>query len=106
MITVTVYGSSGEMRGFTAKGHAEFSESGQDIICAAASVLMINTVNAIDTLTDNHVVAEEKDGFLTCVFPEGVDEEGMLLIETMLLGLTQIQDDYDGKYLQVVMKEE
>ena len=106
MITVTVYGSDGALKKFTAQGHAEFSEKGQDIICAAASVLMINTVNAIDSLTGNTVVAEEKDGFLTCSFPNGVDEEGMLLFEAMLLGLTQIQDDYEGQYLQVVMKEE
>ena len=106
MITVTVLSSSGRLSGFEAEGHAQFAEEGQDIICAAASVLMINTVNAIEVLSGNSVVAEEEDGHLVCRFPNGLDGEGMLLMNAMLLGLTQIQDDYDGAYLQVVMKEE
>ena len=91
MITVTVYSRTG------LPSH---------VIALAASMLMINTVNAIEVLTQNGVMAENQDGFLTCVFPAGLDDEGMLLMEAMLLGLTQIQDDYKGEYLQVVMKEE
>ena len=54
MIRVTIYqNEKKECEGFLAKGHAGFSETGQDIVCAAASVLMINTVNAIEAFADD-----------------------------------------------------
>ena len=56
MIRVTIYqNEKKECAGFLAKGHAGFSEAGQDIVCAAASVLMINTVNAIEEIGRAHV---------------------------------------------------
>ena len=106
MINVTVFSRNGRITGFEAAGHAESSPEGPDIICAACSVLMINTVNAIEVLTGNSVIADDEDGHLVCQFPNGLDQEGMLLIQTMLLGLTQIRDDYDGQYLQVTMTDQ
>ena len=37
--------------GFSIKGHAGYAEHGQDIICAAVSVLAQNTVNSIEQFT-------------------------------------------------------
>ncbi len=49
MIHVTIYqNKKGEYTGFSATGHAGYAKAGEDIVCAAASVLMINTVNALE----------------------------------------------------------
>ncbi len=45
--------NKGSMLGFKAHGHAGFSEEGQDIVCAAVSVLTINTLNAIEKFADD-----------------------------------------------------
>ena len=48
MINVTIYkDSSDQFVGFEFDGHAEADEYGRDIVCAAASVLSINTINSI-----------------------------------------------------------
>ena len=49
MIHVVIYqNEKEECTGFQTEGHAEYADPGQDIVCAAASVLIINTMNAIE----------------------------------------------------------
>ena len=57
--------------GFSIKGHAGYAEHGQDIICAAVSVLAQNTVNSIEQFTDDTFSGEidEKTGSLAVSFP-------------------------------------
>ena len=47
MITITVKKRNGNYLEFVSKGHAGYAEEGQDIVCAAVSVLVINTVNSL-----------------------------------------------------------
>ena len=105
MITVTVWKKDGEFNKIESKGHAGFDEEGRDIICAAVSALMVNTVNSIDSFTDDiiHVVSEE--GYLSLEFIVGPGRDSGLLIDSLMLGLSQIQDSYDRAYLKVIAKE-
>ena len=51
--------------GFEISGHAGFANHGEDIVCAAVSVLSINTANALTELTSNKVnVQMNDDGYL------------------------------------------
>ena len=46
MIKATIYKTGRhEYAGFDISGHAEYSESGSDIVCAAVSAIVINTIN-------------------------------------------------------------
>ena len=49
-------------------GHAGYADAGSDIICAAVSVLVFNTLNAIESYTDDtmNVVTNDEAG-LRCV---------------------------------------
>ncbi len=105
MITVTVWKKDGEFYKIESSGHAGFAEKGRDIICAAVSALLVNTVNSIDSFTDDiiHVVSEE--GYLSLEFIVGPGRDSGLLIDSLMLGLSQIQDSYDRAYLKVIAKE-
>ncbi len=105
MITVTVWKRDGESYKIESSGHAGFAEKGHDIICAAVSALLVNTVNSIDSFTDDiiHVVSEE--GYLSLEFIVGPGRDSGLLIDSLMLGLSQIQDSYDRAYLKVIVKE-
>ena len=46
-------------RGFSVSGHAGYENAGKDIICASVSALVINTVNAVDALTENVCACEQ-----------------------------------------------
>ena len=45
-------------------GHAGFDQSGRDIVCAAISILVINTINSIEELAAEKIIvdADEKAG--------------------------------------------
>lgn len=105
MITVTVTKKDRSYREFISRGHAGYAEEGQDIICAAVSALVINTVNSLETLTHDRISVKEKDGFVSFSFTEPVSEGGALLMDSLVLGLTEIENSYSKKYLKVKVRE-
>ena len=96
-----------EYVGFTCSGHAGYDEHGRDIVCAALSMLVINTVNAIDALTDCRltVTTNEADGEMKVIFPDAASEDAKLLIDTMLLGIRGVIEEYGSAYATLIMKE-
>ncbi len=108
MITANFFkNSQGQYVGFSLSGHAGYADRGEDIVCAAASVLAINTANSIDTFTDDKFTADtdEQSGTLSLSFDMIPSEQSILLIDSLLLGLTGIKDEYGSKYLQILIKE-
>ena len=96
-----------EYVGFTCSGHAGYDVHGKDIVCAALSMLVINTVNAIDTLTDCRltVTTDETDGEIKVFFPDAASEDAKLLIDAMLLGIRGVIEEYGSTYAALTMKE-
>ena len=81
------------------------AEEGQDIVCAAVSVLVINTVNSLETFTDDQFEVQEDDGYVSFHFTAPVTERGTLLMDSLILGLTEIEHSYNNRYLTVKVKE-
>ena len=46
------------------KGHANYDISGQDIICASVSSIVITSINMIITFDQDSITYEEKDGYI------------------------------------------
>ena len=105
MITIKVRKKNGSYEEFISKGHAGYVEAGQDIVCAAVSVLVINTVNSLETFTDDQFEVQEDDGYVSFHFRNDLSERGMLLMDSLLLGLTEIAGSYNNRYLTVKVKE-
>ena len=107
MTTILVKKTKDGYRGFTCTGHAGYAESGHDIVCAAVSVLVINTINAIEDFAKEpmEVVAGEDDGVIDVVFLNPVNEQTALLMDTMILGLKDIEKQYGKKYLRLKFEE-
>mgnify|MGYP003291984497 FL=1 len=105
MITVEIRKSNGEYTGFSSKGHAGYAEAGYDIICAAVSALTVNTINSIEKFTDDAFKAEAKDGMLRWKFTKfPLSKETHLLMDSLILGLYDIQENYGKKYIKIVEK--
>ncbi len=107
MTEIEIVKNQGEYRGFECHGHSGFAEEGDDIVCAAISVLTFNTVNSIDYLTDDEisVTTNEKEGDMQCYFLGKPSKEAILLIDSMILGLESISAQYGAQYLKIVIKE-
>ena len=94
--------------GFLSENHAGFSESGTDIICAAVSMLTINTMNAIEQFTGDDFLqeADPETARIRFEIRGEVSKEAELLLKTMVLGLQSLEDDDNySAYIDVVFKE-
>ena len=107
MITITIYQNHEDVTGFRCIGHSGYAESGSDIICAGVSALVINTINSIDSLTNSsfHLETEEESGLIDFTFEESADHDAQLLVESMILGLKGIQNDYGNEFIILDFKE-
>ncbi len=108
MIQVTVFRDScKQVRGIEYKGHADYAEYGQDIICSAVSALTLNMANSVEAFTDDPFegqVDEEKGGF-TFHFTGTVSRESKLLMDSLILGITNIRETYGNEYINIRFRE-
>ena len=109
MTEITIYKTkAGEYREFTCDGHAAYADYGQDIVCAAISVLVINTVNALAEITQEpiQVEADEKAGRIRCFFlRHPLKETSVALMDSLALGLSRIEAQYGKKHCKLTFKE-
>lgn len=104
MIKVSIYkNAEGIYTGFKSSGHAGFADYGSDIVCAAVSVLVINTVNSIEQFTSDKfdIKTDEESGLIEFKFSSTVSNESNLLLSSMVLGLQGIQRDYGNEYIKL-----
>ena len=97
----------GEYRELKCSGHAEFARPGQDIVCAALSVLVINTLNSLEELCGLAIQpdTDEESGLIACRFPDDMDEKAVLLLDSLVLGCVTIEKQYGRKYCKVKFEE-
>jgi uncharacterized protein YsxB (DUF464 family) len=88
----------GRYRGFTFSGHAGYAEPGFDIVCAAISILSHTFMAGLEAIVKLplQIKADESSGYLDCTWVKHDDklEQIQLLVETMRLGLSEIQEQY------------
>jgi uncharacterized protein len=105
MIKVSFYkNAEGKINGFRCLGHAGFADDGQDIVCAAVSVLVINTVNSIERFTSDtfDFKKDEKKGAIDFKIISKLSDESSLLLNSLFLGLQGIRKDYGQRYIKMI----
>ena len=104
MIKVSVYKNAENLiTGFTLSGHADYSEYGSDVVCAAVSALVINTINSIENFTSDkfRIEQDEKNGFLEFHVISSMSNNSNLLLSSLALGLQGIEEEYSDKYIKL-----
>ena len=110
MTKITFYQRvDGTFQGFHSQDHAGYSAEGQDIVCAAGSFWFLSWLilcAARHELTDDHyqIDVNQEDAEIDVVFTEELSEEGSLLLRSLILGLTSVEEEH-GQYLDVIFKE-
>ena len=91
----------GNVTGFHVSGHAGFAEHGSDVICAGVSVLVINCINSIEQFSNPKfdLIQNEKDGVIDFTCKEPLDDRAVVLLQSLLYGLKEIQDTYGKEYV-------
>ena len=104
MITAMVIKHNKRYQTFICKGHSGFADAGKDIVCSAVSILVINTANSLEKLTNSKVKGVD-NGSLRWDFIEEPDEKGQLLMDSLVLGLKSIEKKYGNNYLKLIIEE-
>ena len=105
MIHVTIQTRNQEYKAVISTGHADYAEAGEDIVCSAVSILLINTANSVEKFTDSFKGSDSDDGVLTLVLKDHPDHDAKLLIDSLILGLESIQEEYGKEYLVIDYRE-
>ncbi len=88
MIHANIIRNGKVIEGFDITGHAGFAETGEDIVCAAVSVLAINTINKNGGLLQVALSDEGRN-----------DPAVQLILSSLELGLKDVEQSYP-KYIK------
>ena len=112
---IIIKNSKAEYTGFICNGHAGYAKKSlffrqPDILCSSISTLVINTINCLEKITyetDNMTCDTNEDsGYISCQFMQPItNEKSIVLLDAMVLGLTELSKEYGSEYLQVKFEE-
>ncbi|AOZ96383.1 hypothetical protein SAMN02745247_02699 [Butyrivibrio hungatei DSM 14810] len=109
MTTITITKSSNDTyKCIECNGHAGFAEYGEDIVCAAVSVLTINLINSIEKFTDDEIDLEQDEdkGIIRLKFRNEPGSDSDLLLKSFELGVSSIFQQYGKKFLNIKFRRE
>lgn len=112
MITVTIHhDEKRHVSAFEFSGHAEYDETGKDLVCAGASTIAIGTVNAIFALMNiepNIEQAAENGGYLRVDLPTDLnteaDEKLQLIVQVMTAQVYSMVQNY-GQFIEITYNQ-
>ena len=111
MINVTVsVDSDHRYHGISFLGHAGYADDhqeGQELVCAAVSALVLNMVNSIEQFTDDLFEADqdEEAGGFNFRFTDHISPESRLLMNSLVFGLQNIEEEYGEPYIKIRFEE-
>ena len=100
MITAVLYREGENLTGCRLKGHSGWAESGNDIVCAGASILTCSCVNTLESVYGIVPLVHEenaKKGILDFDLPEMTEEENrkaQILMSMLRQGLCDLSAEY------------
>lgn len=107
MINVKFIEKDGLLLSFNIKGHADYKNSGEDIVCSAVSAVSQTTLLGLLEVIKVSPLYSMKEGFLQ-VNIDKLDEDSInkcqILMKTMLKGLLNMELGY-GNYIKVTVEE-
>ena len=75
--------------GITVSGHANYAETGKDIVCAGVTALTQTLIRALEGLTKDEIEYGRAD-----IYHGNLSEEGKLLVDSFFIGVCSIADEF------------
>ena len=107
MTTVRVKRDENGVCGLRVHGHAGYAECGEDIVCAAASILITTCANALQSVANitPDLEVTEKPALIAVDLPKGLsptqDHDARIILTTILQGFSDVAAQYP-RYLQII----
>ncbi|NLL17906.1 MAG: ribosomal-processing cysteine protease Prp [Clostridia bacterium] len=105
MVTVELFLAEDDyIQAFQVEGHAGAAPYGEDIVCAAISILSQTAVVGLNHFLSLAPEVMIQEGLLRCTLPEKLNaeekERAQVILNTMSLGLEALEPNY-GKYFKI-----
>ncbi|HEY4544117.1 MAG TPA: ribosomal-processing cysteine protease Prp [Tissierellaceae bacterium] len=111
MIEVVLKTRDKNLLGFEVSGHAQYDQSGKDIVCSAVSVLTINSINTLEEVLNlkNEIKYSEKENLITLdINTKSLDElklhDTQVVLRGFELGITSILREYQ-EFVELYYRE-
>ncbi|MEG2322338.1 MAG: ribosomal-processing cysteine protease Prp [Bacilli bacterium] len=98
MIVVTLKKENDVVNEITIIGHAEYEDTGKDIVCASVSSIVLTTVNAIMRINRDAIDYIENDGVWIKILKSTVVTDK--LIDNLIDLLLELEKQY-SKYIEI-----
>lgn len=87
--------------GYTAEGHSGYGEHGEDIVCAAISVLTqtaLLSLNRVCEIREKDIEFELEDGYIRAMINGDIEakarEKVNVVLRSMIVGLESVAEQY------------
>ncbi|AOT72768.1 ribosomal-processing cysteine protease Prp [Geosporobacter ferrireducens] len=89
---------------YLVKGHADYAERGEDIVCASISILAQTAILALHEIAEIDIMYEVNDGHVFCKLPDDLSsdqrEKARIILDTLYIGIKGTQGMY-GRYIDL-----
>ena len=99
MVRVCVVSKNKAIKKITVNGHAGSARKGEDLVCAGVSSIVFGTLNALDKLASKSVDLQVSQQIVIEVL-NLLDEKCQLILQTMLIQLATIEEQYSS-YIEI-----
>ena len=108
MITVTIYRTKEEIKGFIVEGHSDYAEEGFDIICASVSILSFTALNSLNLVAgivpENIQYDVDEETGLMSLKPLENNYKTDIVYRTFMVGIELLLEDYSD-YITLKFEE-
>ena len=74
-------------------GHAEYAKNGEDIVCAAVTILAQTLVKAIEEICGYEPAGDADSGYFE-LDTQGISDTAALLVNAFVIGLHTVKDEF------------
>lgn len=75
-------------------GHAMAAEHGKDIVCSAVTMLTMNLIQSILSLTEDKIEYEIETGCIQLRYEKNLSEVSKTLIDSFFIGICMMSESY------------
>ena len=83
------------------KGHANYEESGKDIVCAAISAISVGAINALENPKSFKIKVENGNVEIESI--DAISKNDCIVLETMMIQLKTVMESYHER-IKVIEK--
>lgn len=107
MTKITIFKKDGIIVGYKVKGHSNFANAGEDIVCSAISMASEMTLGGLKEVLELDVEGIVEDGFLQVRLETSLakDDKVQTLFKTFELAMSSLEKDY-ARNVKMEVKED